>query len=248
MTAASFDTIEHRREGRAPAQAGAGPRRSSRWPEWLAFIAQAALAQDARSPAEGRGAAAAGRAGRGAAGARRPGAAARHLHHRQPGAARRSTCPGTTLGARRRAASTSTSGGVDTIVAAEASGRTRVVFNLDQHAALRDPRRRQHGLRDLGQRRHGGAPVATAATASASGGDGRARRGVGRSRRSTSAAAPTAPAASSCTPATRSVQASLKQEGGRIVVDFPNTTGAATSTWHAATTWWISPRRSVRST
>jgi len=110
-------------------------------------------------------------------------------------------------------------GGVDTIVAAEASGRTRVVFNLDS-------------LQPYSTRAAGNVVYVT----------------LGRAEASSSAAAAAAPASSGAAAAAgwaiekvdfrrgedgagrilirtndSKVQASLKQEGGRIVVDFPRT-------------------------
>ncbi len=110
-------------------------------------------------------------------------------------------------------------GGVDTIVAAEASGRTRVVFNLDS-------------LQPYSTRAAGNVVYVT----------------LGRAEASSSAAAAAAPASSGAVAAAgwsiekvdfrrgedgagrilirtndSKVQASLKQEGGRIVVDFPRT-------------------------
>jgi len=108
-------------------------------------------------------------------------------------------------------------GGVDTIVAAEASGRTRLVFNLDQ---LKPYQTRVAGntvIVTVGQGVAGavaaGSPVAADAAAAAGGALAiekvdfrRGADGAGRILvRTTSAGA----------------QASLKQEGGRIVVDFP---------------------------
>jgi type IV pilus assembly protein PilQ len=117
-------------------------------------------------------------------------------------------------------------GGVDTIVAAEASGRTRLVFNLDR---LQTYETRVEGnvvIVDVG----GGAAATAAAAAPAtatvgttttgeaiSGSTGptinkvdfrRGKDGAGRVMISTS---------------DNRVQASLKQEGGRLVVDFPRT-------------------------
>jgi len=107
-------------------------------------------------------------------------------------------------------------GGVDTIVAAEASGRTRLVFNLDQ---LRPYQTRVAGnavIVTLGEGASAaGSPAAAAAAAAASGTLAiekvdfrRGADGSGRVLVRTTSAG---------------VQASLKQEGGRIVVDFPRT-------------------------
>ena len=114
-------------------------------------------------------------------------------------------------------------GGVDTIVAAEASGRSRLVFNLDQ---LRPYQTRVSGNNvyvTVGRGAASGAvPVvaapATSAASRAAAGTSAAsiqkvdfRRGAdGAGRILVSTSDP-------------SVQASLKQEGGRIVVDFPST-------------------------
>jgi type IV pilus assembly protein PilQ len=108
-------------------------------------------------------------------------------------------------------------GGVDTIVAAEASGRTRVVFNLD---AMQPYQTRVAGnavIVTLGRGAVAAAAVAATPTRSvAAGGPSviekvdfrRGTDGAGRILVRTSESG---------------VQASLKQEGGRIVVDFPRT-------------------------
>ena len=110
-------------------------------------------------------------------------------------------------------------GGVDTIVAAEASGRTRLVFNLDR---LQPYQTRVSGnvvIVTVGPGLAGaaaaGSPMAAAATAAATGASAiekvdfrRGADGSGRILVRTTDA---------------SAQASLKQEGGRIVVDFPRT-------------------------
>jgi type IV pilus assembly protein PilQ len=115
------------------------------------------------------------------------------------------------------------SGGVDTIVAAEASGRSRLVFNLDQ---LRPYQTRVSGNAIYVTVGRGGSFAAAAPTSAAAPGASqpasaksaaaidkvdfrRGADGAGRILVSTS---------------DPRVQASLKQEGGRIVVDFPNTT------------------------
>jgi type IV pilus assembly protein PilQ len=128
--------------------------------------------------------------------------------------------PGTTLALDSRRIDVK-SGGVDTIVAAEASGRSRLVFNLDQMHAYQTRVSGNTVYVTLGA----GAAVANAAAASApaaaqaalpAGGAAiekvdfrRGSDGAGRILVRT-----TDPRA----------QASLKQEGGRIVVDFANTT------------------------
>lgn len=104
-------------------------------------------------------------------------------------------------------------GGVDTIVAAEASGRTRLVFNLDR---MQPYQTRVAGNAVIvtvgGQAAAGAAPAATAAVAASAGTSiekvdfRRGPDGSGRILIRTSATG---------------AQASLKQEGGRIVVDFP---------------------------
>ena len=113
------------------------------------------------------------------------------------------------------------SGGVDTIVAAEASGRTRLVFNMDRMLPYQTRVSGNTVIVMIGQ---GGsaAPVAATADAAPAQKPGpaptsavqkvdfrRGTDGAGRVLVSTSDAG---------------VQASLKQEGGRIVIDFPNTT------------------------
>jgi type IV pilus assembly protein PilQ len=124
--------------------------------------------------------------------------------------------PGTTLALDSRRIDVK-AGGVDTIVAAEASGRTRLVFNLD---ALRPYQTRvvdNTVIVTLGQ----DAGLVAAATGPAPAGDAaptgssiekvdfrRGPDGAGRIMVRTSDSR---------------VQASLKQEGGRLVVDFPRT-------------------------
>lgn len=103
--------------------------------------------------------------------------------------------------------------GVDTIVAAEASGRTRLVFNLDQMQPYQTRVAGNAVIVTVG----GGAAAAAAAATAAAAPSGSAiekidfRRGAdGAGRilvRTTDARA----------------QASLRQEGGRVVVDFPRT-------------------------
>ena len=109
--------------------------------------------------------------------------------------------------------------GVDTIVAAEASGRTRVVFNLD---AMQPYTARASGNSVIVTLGRGQTASAAAAAVPASGAVSdfaggytidkidfrRGTDGAGRILVHTSDA---------------KVQASLKQEGGRIVVDFPRT-------------------------
>ena len=111
------------------------------------------------------------------------------------------------------------SGGVDTIVAAEASGRTRVVFNLDslQPYSTRTEGNNVYVSLGRGVGNEAGAPtVSTAATPAAAAGTfsiekvdfRRGTDGAGRIIVRTS---------------DPRVQASVKQEGGRTVVDFPRT-------------------------
>jgi type IV pilus assembly protein PilQ len=115
------------------------------------------------------------------------------------------------------------SGGVDTIVAAEASGRSRLVFNLDQ---LRPYQTRVSGNAIYVTVGRGGSFAQAAPTSAAA-------PGASRPATATSAAAIDkvdfrrgADGAGRILVSTSDprVQASLKQEGGRIVVDFPNTT------------------------
>ena len=130
--------------------------------------------------------------------------------------------PGTTLALDSRRIDVK-AGGVDTIVAAEASGRTRLVFNLDQMQPYQTRVAGNSVIVTIGQGAAHGASAATAAVSSGSaaipagpisiekvdfrrGADGAGRILV----RTTDARA----------------QASLKQEGGRIVVDFPRATVA----------------------
>jgi type IV pilus assembly protein PilQ len=113
------------------------------------------------------------------------------------------------------------SGGVDTIVAAEASGRTRLVFGLDQMMPYETRVSGNSIFVTLG--RSQAAPAAPASAAVATG---------------TTVAAATAAASIQKVDFRRgadgagrvivnlsdsNVQASLRQEGGRIVVDFPRT-------------------------
>jgi type IV pilus assembly protein PilQ len=113
-------------------------------------------------------------------------------------------------------------GGVDTIVAAEASGRTRVVFNLDRLQPYTAVASGNSVIVTVGRGQAGSAPAPVATAASAAGSvtapvSGWAidkidfRRGAdGAGRILVHTSDP-------------KVQASLKQEGGRVVVDFPRT-------------------------
>jgi type IV pilus assembly protein PilQ len=129
--------------------------------------------------------------------------------------------PGTSLALPSRRIDVN-AGGVDTIVAAEASGRSRLVFNLDQ---LRPYQTRVSGNTVYVTIGRSGAVAQAAPVAKATSGPSgtavpssgaaiqkvdfrRGADGAGRILVSTSDAR---------------VQASLKQEGGRIVIDFPNT-------------------------
>ncbi len=122
--------------------------------------------------------------------------------------------PGTALALESRRIDVKT-GGVDTIVAAEASGRTRLVFNLDQLQPFQARASGNTVIVTIG-RGAAAAPVAASApppAAAAAGGAAiervdfrRGADGAGRILVRTSEPG---------------VQASLKQEGGRIVVDFP---------------------------
>src|SRR5262245_43579328 len=135
--------------------------------------------------------------------------------------------PNTTLGLDSRRIDVK-AGGVDTIVAAEASGRTRLVVNLDRLEAYQTHVEGNVVVVNIGggQTTAAAAPAPTATettttgeTISASTGPmiskvdfRRGKDGAGRVLVSTSDSR---------------VQASLKQEGGRLVVDFPRTSLAA---------------------
>ena len=124
--------------------------------------------------------------------------------------------PGTSLAVDSRRVDVKT-GGVDTIVMAEASGRTRVVFNLDQLQPYSTRVAGNTVIVTLGAGQAATPGAATTATASAAAGTWaiekidfrRGADGSGRILVRTS---------------DPKVQASLKQEGGRVVVDFPRTT------------------------
>ena len=114
------------------------------------------------------------------------------------------------------------SGGVDSIVAAEASGRTRVVFNLESLQPYSTRTEGNNVIVSLGRsagNEAAAATVSTAATASAAPGTfaiekvdfRRGSDGAGRIIVRTS---------------DPRVQASVRQEGGRTVVDFPRTSVA----------------------
>ena len=114
------------------------------------------------------------------------------------------------------------SGGVDSIVAAEASGRTRVVFNLDSlqpYTTRTDGNNVYVTLGSAAGNQAAAATVSTAATPAAASGSfavekvdfRRGSDGAGRIIVRTS---------------DPRVQASVRQEGGRTVVDFPRTSVA----------------------
>ncbi|HEX7374656.1 MAG TPA: type IV pilus secretin PilQ [Steroidobacteraceae bacterium] len=109
--------------------------------------------------------------------------------------------------------------GVDTIVAAEAAGRTRVVFNLDSMQPYTAVASGNSVIVTLGR---GPAASTAAAAASASSGSSDFAGGFAIDkvdfRRGTDGAARILLHTSDS-----KVQASLKQEGGRVVVDFPRT-------------------------
>jgi type IV pilus assembly protein PilQ len=111
------------------------------------------------------------------------------------------------------------SGGVDSIVAAEASGRTRVVFNLDSlqpYSTRTDGNNVYVSIGGAAGNATAGAAVTTAGAVAAAPGSftidkvdfRRGTDGAGRIMIRTN---------------DPRVQASLKQEGGRLVVDFPRT-------------------------
>jgi type IV pilus assembly protein PilQ len=129
--------------------------------------------------------------------------------------------PGATLALESRRIDVK-AGGVDTIVAAEASGRTRVVFNLDRMQPYETRVAGNTVIVTLGQGPGAAPAMAVAATATAAATSAAAgpvaiekidfRRGAdGAGRILVRTTDPRA-------------QASLKQEGGRVVVDFPRTT------------------------
>jgi type IV pilus assembly protein PilQ len=126
--------------------------------------------------------------------------------------------PGTTVALESRRIDVK-SAGVDSIVAAEASGRTRVVFNLDSLQPYSTRTDGNNVFVSLGRsagNEAAAATVSTAATASAAPGTfaiekvdfRRGSDGAGRIIVRTS---------------DPRVQASVRQEGGRTVVDFPRT-------------------------
>ncbi len=105
-------------------------------------------------------------------------------------------------------------GGVDTIVAAEASGRTRIVFNLDSlvpYTAVADA---DGVLVTLGSAAAASYTSAPAAASSGSSGGARAITGVDFRRSPEGAGRVVVQLSDPATPA------SLKQEGNRVIVDF----------------------------
>ena len=130
MTAASLH-INHRRPSRPGAPRAPGRRALVALAGMLVFAAQVAWPQAASRLERDRAAAAARRAGRSdsctSTGPRRT-----PVTFTIDNPARIAVdLPGTTLALESRRVDVKT-GGVDTIVAAEASGRTRLVFNLDR--------------------------------------------------------------------------------------------------------------------
>ena len=102
-------------------------------------------------------------------------------------------------------------GGVDTIVAAEASGRTRVVFNLDSLVPYTAQADGDSVVITLGR---GTDAAAVAASAPASTGGARSITGVDFRRSPDGAGRVVVQLSDPATPA------SLKQEGNRVIVDF----------------------------
>ncbi len=102
-------------------------------------------------------------------------------------------------------------GGVDTIVAAEASGRTRVVFNLDSLVPYTAQADGDSVIITLGR---GADAAAVAASAPTSTGSARSITGVDFRRSPDGAGRVVVQLSDPATPA------SLKQEGNRVIVDF----------------------------
>jgi type IV pilus assembly protein PilQ len=125
--------------------------------------------------------------------------------------------PGTTLALESRRIDVK-AGGVDTIVAAEASGRTRLVFNLDQLQPFQTRVAGNVVIVTLGRGASAtAAPAAPTASRAAATSGAAAIEKVDFRRGNDGAGRIIVRASES------GVQASLKQEGGRIVVDFPRT-------------------------
>jgi len=219
MTAASFNTIEPREVARQ-AHGWRRPAALVALAGLAAFIAQAALAQDALrlekvevQPQPGEQV---------EVRLVLDGPAPQPVTFTVDNPARLSVdLPGATLALPSRRIDVN-SGGVDTIVAAEASGRTRLVFNLDQMLPYQT---RVSGNTVYVMIGRGGA-ASTASTASKApvggGTAGPARAAAVQKvdfRRGTDGAGRVLVSTSDA-----GVQASLRQEGGRIVIDFPNTT------------------------
>jgi type IV pilus assembly protein PilQ len=104
-------------------------------------------------------------------------------------------------------------GGVDTIVAAEASGRTRIVFNLDSLVPYSAQADGDSVIVTLGAA-GGGATASASAEAPASSGGSRAITGVDFRRSPEGAGRVVVQLSDPSTPA------SLRQEGNKIIVDF----------------------------
>ena len=104
-------------------------------------------------------------------------------------------------------------GGVDTIVAAEASGRTRIVFNLDSLVPYSAQADGDSVIVTLGAA-GGGATASASAAAPASSGGSRAITGVDFRRSPEGAGRVVVQLSDPSTPA------SLRQEGNKIIVDF----------------------------
>ncbi|MCE3284182.1 MAG: type pilus secretin PilQ [Steroidobacteraceae bacterium] len=129
--------------------------------------------------------------------------------------------PGTSVGLESRRIDVN-AGGVDTIVAAEANGKTRVVFNLDSLQPYQTRTEGNNVFVTLGR-----GPAGSAAPTVATTGPGAAPTDVSSGdmsiekvdfRRGTDGSGRILVRTSD-----PRVQASLKQEGGRLVVDFPRT-------------------------
>jgi type IV pilus assembly protein PilQ len=108
-------------------------------------------------------------------------------------------------------------GGVDTIVAAEASGRTRVVFNLDSLVPYSAQADGDSVLVTLGSGAASAAGAAAPAAATASAGGLRSITGVDFRRSPDGAGRVVINLSDPATPA------SLRQEGNRVIVDFTGT-------------------------
>ncbi len=109
-------------------------------------------------------------------------------------------------------------GGVDTIVAAEATGRTRVVFNLDSLVPYSAVAEGDSVLVTLGSAAPAGAQVAAAGAPAAAPAGGRTIKGVDFRRSPEGAGRVVVQLSDPATPA------SLKQEGNRVIVDFSGVT------------------------